>query len=48
VRHSPEFHDCTLVNEGTEENGDALVVHLSEHDQGLVAGQFVAFYNENL
>ncbi|KAL5648025.1 hypothetical protein ACJX0J_042380, partial [Zea mays] len=26
----PEFHDCTLVNEGTEENGDAL---------GLVAGQ---------
>jgi tRNA-5-taurinomethyluridine 2-sulfurtransferase len=27
---SLEFHDCTLIQEQSEENGDALVVHLSE------------------
>jgi tRNA-5-taurinomethyluridine 2-sulfurtransferase len=48
VRHSPEFHDCTLVKERSEENGDALVVHLAEDDQGLAAGQFAAFYSENV
>ncbi|KAL6660201.1 hypothetical protein ACP70R_002323 [Stipagrostis hirtigluma subsp. patula] len=47
VRHSPEFHDCTVSKEQTEENGDVLVVHLSEDDQGLAAGQFAAFYREN-
>lgn len=47
MRHSPEFHDCTLIKEHTEENEDALVVHLSEDDQGLAGGQFAAFYSEN-
>ncbi|KAM0860641.1 hypothetical protein ACQ4PT_046414 [Festuca glaucescens] len=46
VRHSPEFHDCTIINEQTEENGDVLAVHLSEDDQGLAAGQFAAFYRD--
>jgi tRNA-5-taurinomethyluridine 2-sulfurtransferase len=48
VRHSLEFHDCTLIQEHSEENGDALVVHLSEDDQGLAAGQLAAFYSEKL
>jgi tRNA-5-taurinomethyluridine 2-sulfurtransferase len=34
--------------EQTIENGDVLVVHLSEDDQGLAAGQFAAFYRENV
>ena len=48
VRHSPEFHDCVVTKGHTEENGDVLVVHLSEDDQGLAAGQFAAFYREDL
>jgi len=36
-----------LIKEHTEENEDALVVHLSEDDQGLAAGQFAAFYSEH-
>ncbi|KAF8718206.1 hypothetical protein HU200_025697 [Digitaria exilis] len=48
VRHSPEFHDCTVTKEHTEESGDVLVVRLSEDDQGLAAGQFAAFYREDL
>ncbi|KAG8097052.1 hypothetical protein GUJ93_ZPchr0013g36327 [Zizania palustris] len=47
VRHSPEFHNCTVTQEQTE-NGVVLVVHLSEDDQGLAAGQFAAFYRDNL
>uniref|UniRef100_A0ACD5TUB4 Uncharacterized protein n=1 Tax=Avena sativa TaxID=4498 RepID=A0ACD5TUB4_AVESA len=46
VRHSPEFHDCTVTQEQSEENGDILEVHLSEDDQGLAAGQFAAFYRD--
>ncbi|XP_062208830.1 uncharacterized protein LOC133910450 [Phragmites australis] len=46
VRHSPEFHGCTVTKEHTGEN-DVLVVHLSEDDQGLAAGQYAAFYCEN-
>ncbi|CAL4937826.1 unnamed protein product [Urochloa decumbens] len=48
VRHSPEFHDCTVTKEHTEGNGDVLMVRLSEDDQGLAAGQFAAFYREDL
>uniref|UniRef100_A0A0E0K9F7 tRNA-5-taurinomethyluridine 2-sulfurtransferase n=1 Tax=Oryza punctata TaxID=4537 RepID=A0A0E0K9F7_ORYPU len=48
VRHSPEFHDCTVTQEQTSENGVILVVRLSEDDQGLAAGQFAAFYRDNL
>ncbi|GJN30440.1 hypothetical protein PR202_gb18748 [Eleusine coracana subsp. coracana] len=48
VRHSPEFHHCTVMEERTRENGNVLVVHLSEDDQGLAAGQFAAFYRESV
>ncbi|XP_006649485.1 tRNA-specific 2-thiouridylase MnmA [Oryza brachyantha] len=48
VRHSPEFHHCTVTQEQTSENRVILVVHLSEDDQGLAAGQFAAFYRDNL
>ncbi|VAI09407.1 unnamed protein product [Triticum turgidum subsp. durum] len=47
VRHSPDFHDCTVTKEQTEENGDVLAVRLSEDDQGLAAGQFAAFYRDS-
>ncbi|XP_010257320.1 PREDICTED: uncharacterized protein LOC104597469 [Nelumbo nucifera] len=45
VRHGPGFYDCSLIME-TGEDGDrtSAVVHLSEDDQGLAAGQFAAFY----
>ena len=36
-----------MTQELTEENGDVLVVHLSEDDQGLAAGQFAAFYRDD-
>ncbi|KAF0912829.1 hypothetical protein E2562_019418 [Oryza meyeriana var. granulata] len=47
VRHSPEFHDCTVTQEETSENGVIMVVHLSQDDQGLAAGQFAAFYHHS-
>ncbi|PKA59941.1 tRNA-specific 2-thiouridylase [Apostasia shenzhenica] len=49
VRHGPNFYDCSIKvgqsDDGTEE---IAVVHLSEDDQGLAAGQFAAFYHENV
>ncbi|KAK9939691.1 hypothetical protein M0R45_016380 [Rubus argutus] len=45
VRHGPGFCNCTIIIEhGEDGNEDVAVVHLSEDDQGLAAGQFVAFY----
>lgn len=45
VRHGPGFYNCSLQWEGDEDGEkDTLVVQLSEDDQGLAAGQFVAFY----
>lgn len=45
VRHGPGFYSCSLNMESAE-NGheEVAVVHLSEDDQGLAAGQFAAFY----
>ncbi|KAL9253969.1 tRNA-specific 2-thiouridylase MnmA-like protein [Drosera capensis] len=45
VRHGPGFYNCSLTMEpGNDGNEDVAVVHLSEDDQGLAAGQFAAFY----
>ncbi|XP_021772065.1 uncharacterized protein LOC110736209 [Chenopodium quinoa] len=45
VRHGPSFYSCSLTMVSGENcNGDVAVVHLSEDDQGLAAGQFAAFY----
>ncbi|KAK4286559.1 hypothetical protein QN277_003099 [Acacia crassicarpa] len=45
VRHGPGFYNCSLQWEGDGDGGkDTAVVHLSEDDQGLAAGQFAAFY----
>ncbi|KNA16767.1 hypothetical protein SOVF_086320 [Spinacia oleracea] len=45
VRHGPNFYCCSLTMVSGENcNGDVAVVHLSEDDQGLAAGQFAAFY----
>ncbi|XP_044472885.1 tRNA-specific 2-thiouridylase MnmA [Mangifera indica] len=45
VRHGPGFYNCSLTIEQSEDgHGDIAVVHLSEDDQGLAAGQFAAFY----
>ncbi|KAK8924060.1 hypothetical protein KSP39_PZI019778 [Platanthera zijinensis] len=43
VRHGPVFYNCSITLEPTE----VAVVRLSEDDQGLAAGQFAAFYQEN-
>ncbi|KAL8129338.1 hypothetical protein V2J09_018493 [Rumex salicifolius] len=49
VRHGPNFHDCNLTMERNKENPNQEVgiVHLTEDDQGLAAGQFAAFYQGN-
>lgn len=45
VRHGPGFYNCSLQMEVASDNQvDAAVVHISEDDQGLAAGQFAAFY----
>lgn len=45
VRHGPGFYNCSLEMElGQDGCEDVAVVHLSEDDQGLAAGQFTAFY----
>ncbi|XP_057250544.1 uncharacterized protein LOC104889981 [Beta vulgaris subsp. vulgaris] len=45
VRHGPSFYCCSLrIVVGENCDGDVAVVHLSEDDQGLAAGQFAAFY----
>ena len=44
MRHGPGFYDCTLQLEVDGDGQDVAVVHLSEDDQGLAAGQFTAFY----
>ncbi|RRT63170.1 hypothetical protein B296_00042876 [Ensete ventricosum] len=46
VRHGPGFYDCSIMAvPGIDGDEDNLVVHLSEDDQGLAAGQFAAFYH---
>ncbi|KAL0907042.1 hypothetical protein M5K25_025580 [Dendrobium thyrsiflorum] len=49
VRHGPSFYDCSLrletIGDGNEQTA---VIHLSEDDQGLAAGQFTAFYHGNI
>ncbi|XP_074310553.1 uncharacterized protein LOC141646577 [Silene latifolia] len=48
VRHGPSLYTCSLMIESCENShGDVAVVHLSEDDQGLAAGQFAAFYQGN-
>ncbi|KAJ8751258.1 hypothetical protein K2173_016439 [Erythroxylum novogranatense] len=45
IRHGPGFYSCSVTIElGGDDSGDVAVVHLSEDDQGLAAGQFAAFY----
>ncbi|CAA6653649.1 unnamed protein product [Spirodela intermedia] len=49
VRHGPGFYDCTMAiepsGEGQEDATAVAIVHLSQDDQGLAAGQFAAFYH---
>ncbi|KAM1873398.1 hypothetical protein ACFX13_007235 [Malus domestica] len=45
VRHGPAFCKCSFIMEpGEDGHEDVAVVHLSQDDQGLAAGQFAAFY----
>ncbi|XP_058735083.1 uncharacterized protein LOC131607051 [Vicia villosa] len=45
VRHGPGFYDCSLQMElEGDDLSDSAVVHISDDDQGLAAGQFTAFY----
>ncbi|XP_065866934.1 uncharacterized protein [Euphorbia lathyris] len=45
VRHGPGIYDCSVeLKPGELDGQDVAVVHLSEDDQGLAAGQFAAFY----
>ncbi|XP_072990902.1 uncharacterized protein [Typha latifolia] len=47
VRHGPGFYECIITEVLSEDvHGHCLVVHLSEDDQGLAAGQFAAFYRD--
>ena len=44
LRHGPKKTACTLVK--NIERPEIWNVHLAEHDQGIAAGQFAVFYNE--
>lgn len=45
VRHGPSFYNCGVKLETSEDGySDIAIVHLSEDDQGLAAGQYAAFY----
>ncbi|KAG6516331.1 tRNA-specific 2-thiouridylase MnmA-like [Zingiber officinale] len=44
VRHGPGFYECSITSGSGISDEESLVVHLSEDDQGLAAGQFAAFY----
>lgn len=46
IRHGEHKYNCSLVFE-SKNNAHALVV-LNENDQGIAAGQFAAFYNNNI
>ncbi|KAH9302027.1 hypothetical protein KI387_013610, partial [Taxus chinensis] len=60
VRHGPELYDCDfeLVKGNLSKEKESLfvgettknvaVVRLTEDDQGIAAGQFAAFYKENI
>ncbi|XP_076935397.1 uncharacterized protein LOC143602029 [Bidens hawaiensis] len=48
VRHGPDFYNCTLHIEVTENGTEIGTVQLPEDDQGLAAGQFAAFYEEQV
>lgn len=49
VRHGPHFHDCSITTESDDGScGEVVTVHLSEDDQGLAAGQYAAFYEDEI
>ncbi|KAK1421609.1 hypothetical protein QVD17_24083 [Tagetes erecta] len=48
VRHGPDFYNCTLHMELAEDGTEIGSVQLPEDDQGLAAGQFAAFYEEQV
>lgn len=48
VRHGPSFYNCTLKMQTNKDGQEIGEVHLSQDDQGLAAGQFAAFYDENI
>ncbi|CAM8916687.1 unnamed protein product [Rhodiola kirilowii] len=49
VRHGPGFYGCKMtVEHGESSPPNVAVVHLSEDDQGLAAGQFAAFYEDRI
>ncbi|ERN11789.1 hypothetical protein AMTR_s00022p00251260 [Amborella trichopoda] len=49
VRHGPCFYDCTFkIESRCDEHEDSALIHISEDDQGLAAGQFAAFYRKNV
>ncbi|XP_020590686.1 uncharacterized protein LOC110031690 [Phalaenopsis equestris] len=49
VRHGPGFYGCSIRLETTGNGTEQIAaIHLSEDDQGLAAGQFTAFYEDNI
>ncbi|XP_074579804.1 uncharacterized protein LOC141836262 [Curcuma longa] len=48
VRHGPGFYECSITSGSGISGEESLVVHLSEDDQGLAAGQFAAFYRDKV
>ena len=43
LRHGPHFHDAQI----SYLSATCMQVHLNNHDQGIAAGQFAAFYRGN-
>ena len=45
VRHGPVLNHCTLQ---LDTSGTFGVVHLPDNDQGLAAGQYAVFYQDDI
>ncbi len=54
LRHGAEFHDCTVkfINNNNNLNNSSfnntVEVLLAKHDQGIAAGQFAVFYEQDI
>lgn len=44
VRHGPGFYYCSITEWSNKDGHEVVEVRISEDDQGLAAGQFAAFY----
>lgn len=50
LRHGVEFHDCKIkfINNSNSNFNSTVEILLTKHDQGIAAGQFAVFYEQDI